>query len=125
MKFVKAHGLGNDFIRVAERLAPAELGSWARRLCDRHRGVGGDGVLLHAPAPDGIRMRLINADGGEAEISANGLRCLAALAVREGWAPPRHVVHTAPGPRPVDVVALGARRFPTPPDLRAPVLARA
>ena len=63
MRFAKAHGLGNDFILVAEDLAPAEIGPWARRLCDRHRGIGGDGVLLHAPAPDGIRMRLINADG--------------------------------------------------------------
>src|SRR5258708_39333140 len=125
MKVVKAHGLGNDFILVAERLAPAELGSWARRLCDRHRGVGGDGVLLHAPAPAGIRMRLINADGGEAEISGNGLRCLAALAVRQGWAPPRHVVHTAPGPRPVDVVALDASRFRIATDLGAPILGSA
>jgi diaminopimelate epimerase len=124
-KFLKAHGLGNDFILVAERLAPADFGPWARRLCDRHRGVGGDGVLLHAPAPDGIRMRLINADGGEAEISANGLRCLAALAVREGWAPPRHVVHTVPGPRPVEVTSLGGQRFRIATDLGAPILGSA
>ena len=48
MKFAKAHGLGNDFILVAEALAPADIAPWARRLCDRHRGIGGDGVLLHA-----------------------------------------------------------------------------
>lgn len=125
MRFAKAHGLGNDFILVAEALAPAEIGPWARRLCDRHRGIGGDGVLLHAPAPDGIRMRLINADGGEAEISGNGLRCLAALAVHHGWAPPRHVVHTAPGPRPVEVIALDASRFRIATDLGAPILGSA
>ena len=85
MRFAKAHGLGNDFILVAERLAPAEVGPWARRLCDRHRGIGGDGILLHAPAPDGVRMRLINADGGEAEISGNGLRC---LAIDDTWTGP-------------------------------------
>jgi diaminopimelate epimerase len=125
MRFVKAHGLGNDFILVAEALAPADRAPWARRLCDRHRGIGGDGVLLHAPAPDGIRMRLINADGGEAEISGNGLRCLAALAVREGWAPPKHVVHTAPGPRPVEVAVLDASRFRVATDLGAPILGSA
>ena len=63
IRFAKAHGLGNDFILVEARLAPAEPSAWARRLCDRHTGVGGDGVLLHSPAPDGVRMRLLNADG--------------------------------------------------------------
>ena len=125
MRFAKAHGLGNDFILVAEALAPVGAGPWARRLCDRHRGIGGDGVLLHAPASDGIRMRLINADGGEAEISGNGLRCLAALALREGWAPPRHLVHTAAGPRPVEVTAEGGGRFRVASDLGAPILASA
>ena len=48
MRFVKAHGLGNDFILVAEKDAPAERASWARALCDRHRGIGGDGIVLHA-----------------------------------------------------------------------------
>src|SRR5436309_15725621 len=89
MRFAKAHGLGNDFILVAERLAPAEVGPWARRLCDRHRGIGGDGILLHAPAPDGVSMRLINADGGEAELSGIFLRCLTVLAVREDLEQPR------------------------------------
>lgn len=122
MRFAKAHGLGNDFILVEDALAPADRSSWARRLCDRHRGIGGDGVLLHAPAPDGVRMRLINADGGEAEISGNGLRCLAAYAVRQGWAPARHVVHTASGPRPVEVEPLGGGRFRIATDLGAPIL---
>ena len=80
MKFAKAHGLGNDFILVAAAEAPAERSSWAVRLCDRHRGIGGDGVVLHAATPDGVSFRLINADGLPGEISGNGLRCLAALA---------------------------------------------
>ena len=99
MRFAKAHGLGNDFILVAEDLAPADLSPWAVRLCDRHRGIGGDGVVLHAPTPDGVSFRLVNADGLAGEISGNGLRCLAALAVRSGWAPPRHVVRTVVGAR--------------------------
>jgi diaminopimelate epimerase len=103
MRFTKAHGLGNDFILVAEADAPPERSEWVRRLCDRHRGIGGDGVVLHAPTAGGVRFFLLNADGLPGEISGNGLRCLAALAVREGWAPTRHVVETVVGPRPVEV----------------------
>jgi len=122
MKVAKAHGLGNDFLLVAEADAPAEIAPWARRLCDRHVGVGADGVLLHALAPDGVRMRLINADGGEAEISANGLRCLAGYMVWTGARPTRHVVHTGAGPRPVEVATVGKGRYRITTDLGEAVL---
>src|SRR5262249_45703301 len=122
MKLAKGHGLGNDFIMVAEADAPADIPPWARRLCDRNLGLGADGVLLHAPAPDGVRMRLINADGGEAEISANGLRCLAGYMVWSGARPARHVVHTGAGPRPVEVTPIGPARYRIATDLGEPVL---
>jgi diaminopimelate epimerase len=122
MRFTKAHGLGNDFILIAEADAPAERSRWTRRLCDRHRGIGGDGVVLHAPAANGIRFLLLNADGLPGEISGNGLRCLAALAVREGWAPARHVVATVVGPRPVEVEAIGRGRYRIATDLGVPRL---
>jgi diaminopimelate epimerase len=123
VRFTKAHGLGNDFILVEAGDAPLDPGSWARRLCDRHEGIGGDGVLLYEQAPDGVRMRLINADGGEAEISGNGVRCLAAFALRQGWAEPGHLVHTAAGARAVEVVPLlGRTRFRVSTDLGAPRL---
>lgn len=123
MKFTKAHGLGNDFILVAAADAPSEgVSTWALRLCDRHKGVGGDGVLLYGAAPDGVTMRLLNADGSDGDISANGLRCLAAFAVARGLAPATHVVHTPPGPRPVEVEPLDARRFRIATDLGAPIL---
>ena len=122
MKVAKAHGLGNDFLLVAEADAPAEIAPWARRLCDRHVGVGADGVLLHALAPDGVRMRLINADGGEAEISANGLRCLAGYMVWTGTRSTRHVVHTGAGPRPVEVATVGKGRYRITTDLGEAVL---
>jgi diaminopimelate epimerase len=125
MRFTKAHGLGNDFILVAEADAPEERGEWTRRLCDRHRGIGGDGVVLHRTASDGIRFLLVNADGLPGEISGNGLRCLAALAVREGWASPRHVVHTVVGPKPVAVTPAGGGRYRIETDLGAPLLASA
>lgn len=122
MRFTKAHGLGNDFILIAERDAPPDASPWARRLCDRHRGIGGDGVVLHRPVPSGVRFVLINADGLPGEISGNGLRCLAALAVREGWAPAEHVVETVVGPRPVRVAHVAGGRYRIETDLGVPAL---
>ena len=122
MKFAKAHGLGNDFILVAASEEPEDPSAWAARLCDRHRGIGGDGVVLHTPTPDGVSFRLINADGLPGEISGNGLRCLAALAVRNGWAPPRHVVSTVVGPKAVEVAKVAGSRYSILTDLGAPAL---
>lgn len=81
MQVAKAHAYGNDFLFVpmeqAEGVRRPEL---SRRLCDRHLGVGGDGVIYYTIAPDGTaRMSLINADGSPSELSGNGVRCLAAL----------------------------------------------
>jgi diaminopimelate epimerase len=126
MRFAKAHGLGNDFILVAAADAPAldaaSASEWAVRLCDRHRGIGGDGVVLHAPTPDGVSFRLINADGLPGEISGNGVRCLAALAAREGWAAASHVVSTVVGPKAVEVTALSGGRYVVRTDLGKPAL---
>jgi diaminopimelate epimerase len=123
VRFAKAHGLGNDFILLAAADAPSEgLSIWARRICDRHTGIGGDGVLLHGQAQGGITMRLLNRDGSDGEISGNGLRCLAAYAVAHGLAPATHVVHTPPGPRPVEVERLDARRFRIATDMGEPIL---
>jgi diaminopimelate epimerase len=123
VKFAKAHGLGNDFILVAATAAPSgDVSGWARRLCDRHVGVGGDGVLLYGTARDGVTMRLVNMDGSDGEISGNGLRCLAAFAVAKGLAPAAHVVHTPPGPRPVEVERLDSARFRIATDLGEPIL---
>lgn len=123
MKFVKAHGLGNDFILVAESDAPRDVSPWVQRLCDRHRGVGGDGVVLYARGPSGPVMKLYNSDGMDGEISGNGLRCLAALAVRGGWAEPAHAVQTAAGARRVQVSATGETSYSIETDLGPPRLA--
>jgi len=122
MRFAKAHGLGNDFILVAEEAAPAAVSSWAARLCDRHRGIGGDGVVLHGRTPEGTSFRLVNADGLPGEISGNGLRCLAALAVRNGWAPERHVVSTVVGKKAVEVSAVSPSVYRIVTDLGPPAL---
>lgn len=81
----KHHGLGNDFL-VAFHPGVDDLESLARQLCDRHRGIGADGLLVGESA-DGYaaRMTLYNADGSRAEMSGNGIRCFAqALAARRG-----------------------------------------
>jgi diaminopimelate epimerase len=77
--FVKASACGNDFLIIDGMHAPADLISFSRRICERHNGVGADGVEWLFPAQDAdIRARLFNADGSEAEISGNGTRCVAA-----------------------------------------------
>jgi len=77
--FVKATACGNDFLLIDFAHAPRDIHAFTRKICDRHNGVGADGVewLLPASGAD-IRVRLLNADGSEAEISGNGTRCVAA-----------------------------------------------
>jgi diaminopimelate epimerase len=77
--FVKATACGNDFLIIDFLHAPHDIYSFTRRICDRHNGVGADGVEWLLPAEDAaVRVRLLNADGSEAEISGNGTRCVAA-----------------------------------------------
>lgn len=77
--FIKASACGNDFLIIDGTYAPAALAGITRQICDRHNGVGADGVEWLFPAADAdIEARLINADGSEAEISGNGTRCVAA-----------------------------------------------
>jgi diaminopimelate epimerase len=82
--FVKASACGNDFLIVDGMYEPADIGSFSKRMCDRHQGVGADGVEWLFPTEDAdIRARLFNADGSEAEISGNGTRCVAAYLYSE------------------------------------------
>src|SRR5712672_1835232 len=77
--FTKASACGNDFLIIDGVDAPADMHEFSKRICDRHNGVGADGVEWLLPATDAdIRVRLLNADGSEAEISGNGTRCVAA-----------------------------------------------
>ena len=81
----KAHAYGNDFLFVPmEQVEGLRLDELSRRLCERHSGLGGDGVIYYTIAPDGTaRMKLINTDGSPSELSGNGLRCLAALVLHQ------------------------------------------
>jgi diaminopimelate epimerase len=83
--FTKASACGNDFLIIDARHAPANIAQFSQRICDRHNGVGADGVeWLSAAAGCDAAIRLINADGTEAEISGNGTRCVAAFLVSNG-----------------------------------------
>lgn len=80
--FSKAEACGNDFLIVESAHMGSDPAALSRRLCDRHRGVGADGVeWVHMADDGGVVARLFNADGSEAEISGNGTRCVAAWAV--------------------------------------------
>ncbi len=84
LHFVKAHAYGNDFLYVEEsELGDAPRPSLARAMCDRHEGIGADGLIVYRRTHDGARMSLFNADGSGAEVSGNGLRGLAALLLRD------------------------------------------
>jgi diaminopimelate epimerase len=81
MKFWKMHGLGNDYIVIDnrnEKIGDTEAAELARRLCERRFSVGADGLLLvsNSSVAD-VKMRIFNADGSEAEMCGNGIRCFA------------------------------------------------
>ena len=84
----KWHGAGNDFLVAVRPGSPARLdGATARRWCDRHTGIGADGLIEGTFDDAGLVMHLHNADGTKAELSGNGLRCLAAAAATHGLIP--------------------------------------
>jgi diaminopimelate epimerase len=83
LQFTKMNGAGNDFVMVDNRdLRHTFDKETIARLCDRHRGIGGDGLIAVEPAANGadFKMRYYNADGGEAEMCGNGARCFARFA---------------------------------------------
>lgn len=115
MKLVKAHAYGNDFLLVDASSLPEtfDRGALARRLCDRHRGVGADGLIRFTPDAGGAAMHLLNADGSPSEISGNGVRCLAAWVARERSMTPGAVVEisTDAGVKPLTLLADGGARL--------------
>ena len=98
MHLRKYHGLGNDFLILVDPDDKQPVDDEvARALCDRHRGVGADGLIRVGPGPT---MELYNADGSRAETSGNGLRCLALAVVDAGMETgPQFTVATDAGPR--------------------------
>ncbi|HEX4566938.1 MAG TPA: diaminopimelate epimerase [Vicinamibacterales bacterium] len=111
MRIVKAHAFGNDFLLTEESqmTTGADRPALARELCDRHCGIGADGLIVYASN----RMQLLNADGSYSEVSGNGVRCLAAwLATQGNLAVGAHVaIETDAGVKDLELLERNGRRL--------------
>lgn len=108
MDFAKYHGIGNDFVMLADMEGALSLSpELVRSLCDRRFGIGGDGVIRVAPGTDGADffMDYVNSDGSVGEMCGNGIRCLALFARAEGLTDATKLkVATGAGVKVVEVV---------------------
>jgi diaminopimelate epimerase len=113
MRVVKAHAYGNDFLLVPAKEVEGHAPELVRSLCDRHSGVGADGLVLFELRHRGARMRLFNADGSPSELSGNGLRCLAALVARDQSLSDGAIVtvDTAAGVKTLRLMGVDGRRY--------------
>jgi diaminopimelate epimerase len=123
------HGAGNDYVYIDcfQVQAPQDPVSLARRISDRHRGVGGDGLILVQPSTRAqARMRMFNADGSESEMCGNGVRCVAHLAVARGHAAAGEVsIETGRGVLALLVTPISRRRSQVRVNMGEPLLAAA
>ena len=100
LRFTKMNGAGNDFVMIDNRAGDVRLQpEQIARICDRHRGIGADGILLLEKGSNGadFRMRYYNRDGGEAEMCGNGARCFARFANKVAGAPAKISFQTPAG----------------------------
>jgi len=113
LEFVKAHGLGNDFIIVDclhDELGDTDLPALSIRLCDRHFGIGADGLVRILPSQTAdYRMQIMNSDGSEAEMCGNAIRCFANYLVGRGMAGDRMTIETPSGAKDVQVIRTGGQ----------------
>jgi diaminopimelate epimerase len=107
LNLVKAHAFGNDFLLVRARdIGPGEdRPALARAVCERHRGIGADGLIAYEETASGASMRLLNADGSHSEVSGNGVRCLGAWIASQ-----RRATSTSHGPIDIETEA-GTKRL--------------
>ncbi|MEW6356171.1 MAG: diaminopimelate epimerase [Planctomycetota bacterium] len=128
MKFTKMHGIGNDYVYVncfEETIAdPAKL---AVAVSDRHFGIGGDGLIMVCPSDVAdCKMRILNADGSEAEMCGNGIRCVAKFAYERGISKKNPMkVETLAGVKTIDLIVKNNRVEKATVDMGAPRLNRA
>ena len=113
MKFTKMHGAGNDYVYVDARFQNRDWNELSRQMSDRHFGVGGDGLILikDSDVAD-LKMSMFNADGSEAEMCGNGIRCFVKYAVDHGIVADSSVsvsVETLAGIRQVSPIAEGGQ----------------
>jgi diaminopimelate epimerase len=120
--FTKASACGNDFLIIEGAALSGDLGAISRRLCDRHNGIGADGVEWLFPDPGAdARAQLFNADGSEAEVSGNGTRCVAAyLGAQENKR--EVIVLTGAGPKTCRLIGQQGATFEFEADMGEPVV---
>jgi diaminopimelate epimerase len=127
MRFTKMHGIGNDYVYLDgfRDPLPADPADVARRIADRHFGVGGDGLILICPSQAAdARMRMFNADGSESEMCGNGVRCVAKYVYDHGIATkPRLRIETGAGVLALDVEVADGRVSRVRVDMGQPILA--
>ena len=126
MRFVKMHGAGNDYVFVDcfRQPVPHDPAAMARRVSDRHFGIGGDGLILILPSRVAdARMWMFNADGSEAEMCGNGIRCVAKYLYDHRLCR-REILHieTGAGVRSLDLEIHGGRTRRVRVDMGVPVL---
>ena len=114
LPLVKAHAFGNDFLLLDGTDSPAgDLAPLARRVCDRHRGIGADGLMRLTSTGPGADTELWNADGSRAEVSGNGVRCAAAWVARQRGlqAGGQLVIGTVAGPKRMHLLEVDGLRY--------------
>jgi diaminopimelate epimerase len=126
MRFTKMQGAGNDYVYVNcfDEPTPGDPAELARRISDRHFGVGGDGLILICPsAAADARMRMFNADGSEAEMCGNGVRCVAKYVYDHGICRNANLrIETGRGVLPIEVQVSAGRVAAARVDMGAPTL---
>jgi diaminopimelate epimerase len=125
MQFTKMHGAGNDYVYVnAFEQTLDDPSAVAQAVSDRHFGVGGDGLVLIGPAEDAdVRMRMFNADGSEAQMCGNAIRCVAKYAWDRGLSKANPMrVATAAGAKTLDLHIDGGRVTAATVDMGEPIL---
>ena len=126
MRFTKMQGAGNDYVYVdcfAQKM-PANPAALSQKIADRHFGVGGDGLILICPSEKAdARMRMFNADGSEAEMCGNGVRCVAKYVYEHGIArKPTLTIETGRGVLTLEVEARGDKVLQVRVDMGEPIL---
>jgi len=113
LNITKAHAYGNDFLLAPAQRLSRDDSALAREICERHTGVGADGLILYTLRDRGASMRLLNADGSWSELSGNGLRCVAALVARAQDLQPGMTVaiESDAGVKSLDLLARDGRRY--------------